>query len=126
MRALGFKDAFVKSVRAVMLEEVTAFETGYIPPKKPVAKRSDRPKTYEHTPQVIEKKKNKKGDSPVLYSYEDEEKDKESPVTYDYKGDGRVKTTVPARSVALPTIRSKPKRESVRDLQKVLKVVKNL
>ena len=105
VRKLGFKDAFVKRINTTLLHQVNSFEAGGL--KRPLFDL-----TIEDDPQ-----KNR----PISYdvipkNYEDVRP--KSPVVKDPSLPNRVLGT----DSALPAIRSKVKRRSALELQKVLKV----
>lgn len=105
VRKLGFKDAFVKRINTTLLHQVNSFEAGGL--KRPLFDL-----TLEDDPQ-----KNR----PISYdvipkNYEDVRP--KSPVVKDPSLPNRVLGT----DSALPAIRSKVKRRSALELQKVLKV----
>lgn len=108
VRKLGFKDAFVKRINTALLHQVNSFEAGGL--KRPL---------FDITLEDDPKKKRPSSYNDVPASYDDVQP--KSPVV---KKDPTLPNRIPASygtDSALPSIRSKVKRRSALELQKVLK-----
>lgn len=108
VRKLGFKDAFVKRMNTTLLHQVNSFEAGGL--KRPLFDITieDNPQKNRSTPYDV-----------VPKNYDDVRS--KSPVAKDPSLPSRIPNSFGTDS-ALPTIRSKVKRRSALELQKVLKV----
>ena len=129
VRALGFKDAYVKKVNNALLHEAGEFETGGAA-KRPLipldfsdkenvlakenAKKENVPGTYEEVPVIVPKK-----EQPKKAAYQPELTAKGGPPATTKKA--LVKEPAFDFRAKLPEIRAKVKRTSALELQKVLK-----
>lgn len=134
VRNTGFKDAFIKKVNSIFLHEVSEYATGIKKPLIPIAldQRPPTPRTpppSSNTTPVIKTQETARKGVPVKESVPVVKK--EVPETYEepsfkttkpveYSGSSRKVVPQKNNSLPLPKVRTKVKRKSVIDLQRVL------
>lgn len=115
IRKLGFKDAFIKKVNSVFLHEVTEFTTGFKKDLIPLA--FDNQPTTRRSPNRTTKRGSVPSDIPADYDVVTARSPNANPAP-----PGATSTTARAKKATYsPKIRSKVKRRSVLELQKILK-----
>ncbi len=114
VRKLGFKDAFVKTANSVHLIPLTEFETGVKKPLIPLGIGQAAPKTASGQPSAYEVLTPRTPDVAAAASQPS------VPSSYEYYA-GVPATASTASQAALPAINSRIKRNSVMELQKILK-----
>ena len=117
VRKLGYKDAFVKTANSVELIPLTDFETGVKKPLIPIGFDESAPRIAASQPSSYEVLTPRTPDAPQ------QPESQSIPSSYDYYAGAPAAATAATTgsTSAMPAINGKVKRNSVLELQKVLK-----